>query len=181
MYALTAMADDVIRRFLLHVAVVHYGQQLRETASDARDSARTKHREFRPRQVEKLKQELLSTSLDLPAVARDSGLLWKSYLRRWDDIEVKAVPASGVPDPPEEFDFIEALGRKRKKTFKKLLEEDAAYRTVLSTASSLGASAASARLGYRALLVAGMSLLVSVTALLVANGDSVWRQLAAWF
>lgn len=178
---LAAMADDVIRSFLLYVAVVHYGHQLREAIADARDTARTKHRDFRPRQVEQLKHELLTTSLDLPAVARDSGLLWKPFWRRWDGLDVKAVPAPDVPTPPEEFDLIERLRKVHKGTFKKLLEEDAAYRTVLSTASSLGASAASARLGRRALFVSGTSLFVSITALSVANGDAIWRQLTSWF
>jgi hypothetical protein len=178
---LAAMADDGIRSFLLYVAVVHYGQQLRETIADARDTARTKHREFRPRQVEQLKHELLTTSLDLPAVARDTGLLWKPFWRRWDGLDVTAVAAPDVPNPPEEFDLIERLRKVQKGTFKKLLEEDAAYRTVLSTASSLGASAASARLGRRALFVSGTSLFVSITALTVANADAIWRQLTSWF
>jgi hypothetical protein len=177
---LAAMADDAIRSFLLHVAVVRYTEQLRETFSDARDTARSKHREFQPRQVEQLKRELLTTSLDLHVVARDTALLWKPYWRRWDAIDVKAVPSPGMPNPPEEFDVMERLGQVRTQTFEELLEEDAAYRDVLSTASALGASAASARLGRRALLVSLTSLLVSVIALLIANGKAFWPQLWGW-
>ncbi|WP_447645241.1 hypothetical protein [Nocardioides zeae] len=175
------MSDDAIRTFLLYVAAVRYGDQLREAIADARDTARTKHREFRPRQVERLKTELLTTSLDLPAVARDTALLWRPYWRNWNGLEVKAVPVREVPHPPAEYDLIERLRKVHKSTFKKLLEEDAAYRTVLSTASSLGASATSVRLGRRALLVSGTSLFVSITALMVANGGTVWEQITSWF
>lgn len=103
---LSAMADDAIRSFLLHTAVVRYVEQLRETWSDARDTARTKHREFKPAQLERLKRELLTASLDLPVVARDTALLWEPGWRRWNGIEVKAVAlqertaARGLDDRP---------------------------------------------------------------------------------
>ncbi len=170
------MADDVIRGFLLHVAVVQYAHQLREAAADARDTARSKHREFKPRQLDLLKRELLTASLDLSVVARDTALLWEPNWRRWDGIEVQAVPSPGIPNPPEEFDLIERLGQVRTEAFEELLSEGAAYRDVLGTVSALGASAANARLGRRALLVSGTSLLVSITALLIADGDVAWRQ-----
>jgi hypothetical protein len=52
---------------------------------------------------------------------------------------------------------------------------------VLSTVSALGASAAEARLGRRALLIACASLLVAVVTLLVASGEpSVWEQFLGW-
>ncbi len=177
---LAAMADDSIRSFLLHVAVVHYTDQLGETFSDARDTARSKHRGFKPRQLDQLKRELLTTSLDLPVMARDTALLWRPYWQRWNGIDVRAVPTPGVTNPPEEFDLIERLGEVRTKAFEKLVEEDTAYRDVLSTVSALGASAASARLGRRALLVSGTSLLVSITALLIANGATAWLHLVEW-
>lgn len=177
---LANMADDAIRSFLLYVAVVRYTEQLHETFSDARDTARRKHREFKPRQLERLRHELLTTSLDLPVVARDTALLWKPRWRRWDGIEVKAVPVPGVHNPPEEFDLIEHFGEIRTQAFEELLEEDGAYRDVLSTTSALGASAASNRLGRRALLVSGTSLLVSITAVLTANQSAAWHQLLEW-
>ncbi|MEV0106650.1 hypothetical protein AB0H42_09975 [Nocardia sp. NPDC050799] len=177
--ALAAMADDGIRSFLLHIAVVRYTDQLRATFSDSRDTARSKHMEFRPRQVDQLKRELLAMSIDLPVVARDTADLWASYWRG-HGITVKALPAPEVHNPPEEYDFIEHLGEIRTQAFEELLTEDTAYRNALSTASSLGASAASNRLSRRALLVSGTSLLVSITSLLVANKGAVWPQIQDW-
>ncbi|OZE32171.1 hypothetical protein CH278_15205 [Rhodococcus sp. 05-2254-5] len=167
------IADDMIRSFLLHTAVLEYTRQLRETFSDARDTARKKHHKFKPSQLDKLRQEMLTTSLDLPVVSRDTALLWK---RRYPgDFSVKAVPIPGIPRPPDEFDFIEYLSDQRTDAFDKLLEEDVAYRDVLSTASALGSSAASARLGRRALFVSVTSLAVSATTILTANGAAVWH------
>lgn len=175
---LAAMADDVVRSFLLHLAVARYAHQLCETASEARDTARSKHGEFKPRQLERLKRELLTVSLDLPVVARDTALLWVPPWRRWNGIEVTAVPSPRVRNPPEGFDLIERFGELRTEAFEKVLEEDVAYRDVLATVSALGASAASARLGRRALLVSGTSLFVSITALLIANHDFALRPLS---
>lgn len=57
--------------------------------------------------------------------------------------------------------------------FETLIADDAAYRAVLSTTSSLGASATSVRLGRRALVVSLISLLVAATTLLLVNGHSL--------
>jgi hypothetical protein len=178
---LARMFDDEIQSFLLYTAVIQYASQLRETLSDARDMARIKHRQFKPRQVDHLRNELLITSFDLPVVARDSAFLWDSRWRRWNGIDVTAVPAPGVSDPPDGFDLIDDLGDVRSRAFAELIDEDVAYRDVLSTVSALGASAAEARLGRRALLIACASLLVAVVTLLVASGEpSVWEQFLGW-
>lgn len=177
---LAAMVDDAVRAFLLHDAVLHYARQLKEQAATQRDTARSKHRDFSPRQLESLKHDLLTTSLDLPAVALDTAQLWTPRWRHWEGLEVKGVPAPGVPSPPEEFDMIEELGKTRTQLFETLIADDTAYRAVLATTSSLGASAASARLGRRALLVSLTSLVVSATTLVAVNGSIVWSRIADW-
>jgi hypothetical protein len=125
----------------------------------------------------------LTTSLDLPVVARDASTLWSEYWRRWNGVELSAEPAPGVHPPvPERRDLIEEFGKRREQGFSELLEEDAIYREVLSTVSSLGASAEASRLGRRALVTALGSLLVAVVALLVANtgGETLWSELVKW-
>ncbi len=94
------MADDAIRNFLLYVGVEQYTDQLRETYSNARDTARKKHGEFKPRQLEQLKRELLTTSLDLPVVARDTALLWGPRGRMQNGIEITAVAKAQCPSSP---------------------------------------------------------------------------------
>jgi hypothetical protein len=178
---LAAMHDDAVRGFLLYTAIEQYGRQLRETASEARDTARIRHREFKPRQLEQLKRELLTDSLDLPMVARDTESLWSPGWRAWNGITVESVPIPGTFYPSEKFDVIKRFGESRKSNFKQLLDDDAAYRGVLATVSALGASAATARLGRRALFVSGTSLLVSITALLVSHNINIWHHIAHWY
>ncbi|HEY1840174.1 MAG TPA: hypothetical protein VGG53_08105 [Mycobacterium sp.] len=175
---LGAMSDDAIRDFLLNVAAVRYTEQLSEIYSDARDTAQRKHREFKPRKVEKLRRELLTTSLDLPVVARDTAFLWEPAWRLWNGIDVKAVSVPGDLYPEEGFDLIKEFEHKSNKAFEQLVRDDVAYRDVLSTASALGASAASARLGRRALFVSGTSLLVSVVSVLTADHASAWHHIS---
>ncbi|MDV8002831.1 hypothetical protein [Rhodococcus sp. IEGM 1408] len=177
---LAAMVDDAVRAFLLHYAVVHYARQLDEQAATQRDTARSRHRSFSPRRLDALKHELLTFSVDLPAVARDTGQLWSPTWRRWEGLDVRGVPAPGIPSPPEEFDLIEQLGQSRTQLFESLISDDAAYREVLATTSSLGASAASARLGSRALFVSLASLFVSVTTLIAVNGSVAWSRIVEW-
>lgn len=177
---LAAMVDDAVRAFLLHDAVLQYARQLMEQAATQRDTARSKHRDFSPRQLDALKSDLLANSLDLPAVARDTEELWSPRWRSWEGVEVKGVAAPDVSDPPDEFDLIDDLGKSRTRLFERLIADDAALRAVLATTSSLGASAASARLGRRALLVSLTSLLIAATTLLLVNGSTVWQRIADW-
>ena len=80
------------------------------------------------------------------------------------------------------FDLIESLGKQHDADFQRLLEEDETYRTVLSTAASLGASADAVWTGRLALFVAFLSMIVaSVTLLLTQPGDaSLWSRLVEW-
>lgn len=168
---LAAMFDDGVRSFILYEAVLQYINQMRATYSHARDMARVRHERFKAQKIERLSEELLTNSLDLPVVARDSELLWQDRYRRWSGIDVQAVSAPDSSNPREPFDYIERLGEARRESFEALLQEDVAYRDVLSTVTSLGASVEQYRLGQRALLVAVGSLVVSLVAMLLATGD----------
>ncbi|GAA3322656.1 hypothetical protein GCM10017711_07340 [Paeniglutamicibacter sulfureus] len=176
---LAAMLDDPIRSFLVRDAIMQYARKVADDYSAARDMARVNHRKFGPRQIEALRHQLLTTSLDLPVMARDSAELWTMPWRSSDGIQVNAVDASDRKKPSAGFDLIEEWGKRREEQFQHLVEEDTAYRDVLSTVASLGASAEDTKLGRRALFVAGVSLAVSMVTLLVTGpGDaSLWSQL----
>lgn len=164
---LGAMFDNAARAFILHVAVMHYLGELRARYSLSRDWARTRHGRFSARRLRHLRDEILTTSLDLPAVARDTKSLWSDQWRRWHGIHVVGKPAPGPPDSAhEEFDLIERLGESRAAGFEELLADDKAYRTVLTTVASLGSSADATSMGRLALVIAGVSLLVALISLL---------------
>lgn len=174
--------DDPLRAFLIKSAASKYLQELRSTYVIARDSARVKHGRFRVSQLKDLRAELLQTSLDLHVVARDLLTLWEVWY--WNEIQVEETDTPGTWEkfrtPP--IDYIEQVGRDQKDGFKELLAEDAAYRELMVTVSSLGASVEASRLGKRALVVSGISLgIASVTLLLADTGPaSVLAGLVEW-
>jgi hypothetical protein len=168
--ALGAMLDHAIRAFLLHFSVLRYIEELRANYSLARDQARTRHGRFTARRMRQLRDELLTTSLDLPSVARDTEVLWNDSWRQWNGIDVKAqVNPEEAEAHDAELDLTEHLDKVRVASFEDLIAEDDAYRTVLSTAASLGSSADLARTGRLALFVALVSLGVAVMSLLAGD------------
>lgn len=180
---LGAMFDDAARAFLLHFAAIRYLEELRAQYSTSRDSARTRHGRFSARRINQLRTELLTTSLDLAAVASDTEDLWSERWRSWNGIDVKAIPAPGAPDSIQsEFDLIEHWGEIRAESFDRLLSDDETYRTVLATVASLGSSADATKMGRRALWVAALSLLVAITLLLVTEpgSNSLWSRFLEW-
>lgn len=174
------MFNDAAGAFILHLAMMAYISEQRAIYSASRDLASTRHRRYTARKARKLSAELLESGLDLSAVARDSRHLWSKYSYR--SVDVQAVPTGLHRKNFEPFDLIESLGKKNDADFQRLLDEDETYRTVLSTAASLGASADSARSGCLALVVAIGSMIVAAITLLVTQpGDaSLWSKLVEW-
>lgn len=174
------MFDNAAGSFILHLAVMAYIKEQRSIYSASRDLASTRHRRFTARKARKLSAELLESGLDLSAVARDSRHLWSKYWHR--SVDVQAVPTGLHRNNREPFDLIESLGEQRDAEFRRLLQEDETYRTVLSTAASLGASADAARTGRLALVVAVGSMIVATMTLLVTQpGDaSLWSGFVEW-
>lgn len=174
------MFGDAVQAFILHIAVMSYLEELRAHYSRSRDSARTRHGRFSARRLHNLRDEVLTTSMDLPAVARDTETLWGERWRRWNGIEVVGRPAPGHSDSHAgEYDLIEDLGEVRSAYFTELLDDDETYRTVLSTVASLGSSANATKTGRLALIVAAVSLLVAVMSLVVSEpgNNSLWSNL----
>lgn len=167
--------------FSLHLAVKAYLSEQRAIYSSSRDLASTRHQRFTARKAQKLSSEILNSGLDLPVVARDSKALMD---KRWilsNEIKVKALPIDRYKDKFEPFDLIESFGKVVDSGFQELLEEDKSYRTVLSTAAALGASADAAKTGRLALLVAAGSSIVAIISLLITEpGDaSLWSRLTS--
>ena len=178
--AISHMFDDAARSFVLYLAIMRYLQEQRAVYSAARDLAAIRHRKFTIRRVRNLSEELLESGLDLPAMARDSRRLWSKRWRTWHGLKVVSSPTK--TSKREEFDLIKSFEEESAFQFKELLEEGENYRTVLSTAAALGSSTESAKIGRRALFVAGCSVLVAVATLLTTDlsNTSIWSAFVAW-
>lgn len=179
---LAAIFDYPARAFVLYLAVIGYLREQKAVYAVARDLAAVRHRRFTISNARKLSSELLESGLDLPAVSRDCRHIWSDVWRRRYGIEVHSFPIEADQHYSKDFDLIEAFGKHSADEFHRLLEEDENYRSVLSTAAALGASMESARIGYRALVVAGASMLVAGMTLLVTEpgGASLWSILIEW-
>jgi hypothetical protein len=155
-----------------------------------RDSARAHHWRFNAKRQNKLRQTLLTLSLDLASMWHDVELYWKlrphfeweaEFTIHESDESSRRLQEVGR-NPFEPVHFNTSLREQQKAAFDRLIDADKDYRDILSTVSSLGASAESSRLGRIALLVALVSLIVAVLALLLTDlsGDNLLGQLWRW-
>lgn len=160
-----------------------------------RDRASTRHGKFRPRALTELRKEFLTLSLNLASIERDTTAFWARPWR-WDgDAKFYFQPSPSerarnrdqATDSHKPTSFNESLKESHEKWFSRLIDADRAYRDILSTVASLGASADSYRMGRLALIVAVASVVVAVAAVGVADvgSDSLWVQLSetvtGWF
>ncbi|WP_157075003.1 hypothetical protein [Janibacter limosus] len=174
---LAGMSDDAVRAFLLRVAAFRYVRSLGEVLGESRDSARSKHLKFSPKSMEALRGEMLLNSLDIPVVARDVQSLVDG-----SDWWPEGIVVSAEIDDPEggvkTINLIDNMGKEVSHQLELLQAEDAAYRDVLASAASLGASASQGRQSRYALALAGLSLIVALATLAVATGDpALWEVL----
>lgn len=156
-----------------------------------RDSAKAHHDQFSAKAMKDLREHLLSLSLDVSTVRRDLEEVWsqKRLVARQTALTLDLAPHIRERDeaegrkPFEPIDLREQMREEQVDGFRRLLEADADYRDILSTAASIGASLDSARLGRRALWIAIASLLVAAVTVVFADvGDgSLLRQAVDWF
>lgn len=178
--AIAHAVDDRIRMFVLGLGLSGYVASATAQHAALRDSATSGHRYFRSRQLRKLRLALLNLSLDLAGMQRDTAAFWTRdtpfdpiikfsvslapNLVRWE-------AERGMPPTPP-IDFNEHLRKKQEREIAALVQADSDYRDILSTASSLGASIASIRVGRVAVGIALASLAVSVVTLRATDAAS---------
>ena len=177
--------DEAVRVFMLHLGADQYLTELERTFSLARDLAEDRHGRHSTKRLRELRRELLTTGLDVRAVARDVAVLYSRWWRRRlrFDLVRRWPPDPAHPEAPgREHDVIKWFNRRRKTGFRQLLEEEQTYREVLATVASLGSSIESSRTGRLALVVAAVSLTVAAATLLVTSTthDSLWSAFVHW-
>jgi hypothetical protein len=110
--------------------------------------------------------------------------LWKDPAQSWVPLHIskkRNERHSRVPESPS--DALELFGNERDQAFAGLIEESEAYREVMATSASIGASIEASRLGRLAFWVAAASLVVAGATLLLASttsDDNLWSGLIAW-
>ena len=165
-----------LRYLLVMVAVSYYLEVTEECLAQIRDHASLRHGRFRLREVNLLRKNILSHSLDLVAVHRGVAEFWELSQRLDLMPAFNYVRSPRYADPAVKSDVYLGVGKcfdamirdVHEKCFERLLQDDQHYRDILSTVSSLGSSVFSSRIGWLALIISAVTLFVAVVTLFVS-------------
>lgn len=147
--------------------------------ASSRDRARIMHKKFKPSRINQLRKSILTLSMNLTTVYKDVEKFWDSS----SDIPVVRLewsPWTAFHDakrgykPPALGTLNNYLKTHQERQFEQLLEMDQHYRSILSTAASLGASVDTYKTGRLALFIALASLLVAAVTM-VLTAEPNWQ------
>ena len=177
--AIAQVVDNRIRMFLIGLSFSAYTSKAKAQHSKLRDNATARHRRFRAKQLRALRKALLTLSIDLAGMERDTAAFW-ARRHRWDPVApfhhslatwiAERDQETGRP-PAEPLDYNKHLRKEQRRQLRTLIDADNDYRDILATVASLGASADSTRVGRLALAIAAASLVVSGVTLWVTEHD----------
>lgn len=177
--AIASALDQRLRMFAVALSFTGYVDAAKAQHAELRDNATGEHRRFSANQLRKLRRALLNLSIDLAGVERDTRAFWDrtSYLDpivRFDHIQApghaEQLREIGS-EPHKPVDFNKRIRKRQRSELRALVESDDAYRDILSTVASLGASADSTRVGRLALVIAAASFVIAGVTLWVSVDD----------
>lgn len=170
--------DRLVTNLLARLALSDLLDLLGSQSASARDAAQAQHGKFTRRDLKLLRRRFLTTSLDLKSLERDVKRF--NSERYWQDREPtiirdytpwqKAQMQKGKLALREPLHVNTSLRRAQSKAARELARADAAYRDILATVASLGASIDAFKVQRYALWIAGVSLVVA--------GATLWITLA---
>ncbi len=167
----THIAYERLGDTLIILAVSELLTILEKQYSTLRDTAQLHHEKFKIRNLNRLNKILLDSSLTLASIRRDVKILQGN--RSWFEgasFTMKISPffrdKMGKNDNGP-IKFHEDILAQQEKTFERLSQIDKDYRDILSTVSSVGATASTIRLSRWAFGVALASLLAAAVAIAV--------------
>lgn len=172
--AFASALDHRIRMFAVALSFTGYVEAAKAQHAELRDTATGQHRRFSATKLRKLRHALLNLSIDLSGVERDTRAFWEKRsfsdpIAHFDHVEAPAYVAwlrENGETAREPVDFNKRIRKRQRSELRALIESDDTYRDILSTVSSLGASADSTRVGRLALLLAAASFVIA--------GVSLW-------
>lgn len=171
--ALAHAIDRRIRAFLISLSLTAYTDTAKAQHAALRDNATTRNRRYSTPQLKKHRRSLLTLSLDLPGMERDTKHFWSNVFP-WDSPVtfsanfapwILARDAEAGHHIREPIDLTRHMRKRQRQDLKTLLQADTDYRDILGTVSTLGSAISTTRTGRAALSVAAASLVVSGVAL----------------
>lgn len=165
-YSLGYVLDDWVGKLISMIAMVEYCEAMAGIYGQRRDEAVKTHGRFRSRELEELREVLLSESIDIATMNEDSEAPWDERAR----IELGDIPCwicKGQHSEEEKsLELLSTLKDRKDKAKKQLLDIESTYITALSSVSELGAARASLRWSRVATVLAFASLIIALITLL---------------
>ncbi|WP_018351929.1 hypothetical protein [Longispora albida] len=178
--AIASLAGKRTRNFFVQLAITELLELMERRYAAIRDQARVRHGKFKGKDIRRLREDLLTLSIDLSSIARDVQAF---NARTWRDegdcqftLDESAAQARRTAEhghkPFEAVDWNMDMAKRQGQHLDRLQTADRDYREILSTTVSLGASLDAYRVGRVAIWIAVASLAVSAAALLTVSPDS---------
>lgn len=178
--AIAHLVDDSMSNFFARLSMSHFLRLKTSQNASLRDTARSRHGRFSRRDLQRLRDSFLTSSLDISSIMRDvesfnapsQFLDEPTFLRNiapWIQSETKE--RGGTPREP--INMNQELREKQITEAKELMTFDRDYRDIMSTVASLGSSIDAFKIQRYALGVAVLSLTVALITLVVAMLGSI--------
>lgn len=176
--SLSTSAHDLLRNTLASFALSALLNSMEDDYARLRDRAHKQRKKIRRKDLEKLRSDFLTTSLDVASAIRDIN----GFHERASDtagaprFEIRHAPALDDANELRPGDLIEEdlaahLREEQVAQCNRLTQQDVEYRGILSTAASLGASIDAFKLGRAAIFIALASFGVALVTFLGAKID----------
>ncbi|WP_445161427.1 hypothetical protein ACTXG5_25475 [Mycobacterium sp. Dal123C01] len=161
--ALGHAADDEARDMLLGLSITELIELMETQYTTVRDTARKQHRSFSSRDLQSLRSQLLTLSIDLTSLEVDVPSWWVRHAP-----SVPVFVYRYVDTDETLLNLTDHLRSRQIDDLTRLSKADHAIRDILSSVAALGSARDTRRVGRIALAVAALGLLVATFTLLVA-------------
>lgn len=161
--ALGYAVDEEARDMLLALSITELVDTMKGQYTTVRDTARAQHDSFTSSDLQSLRRQLLTLSIDLASLEVDVPTWWNRGGRR-----VPKFVDRDIGSGEARFDLTETLRSTQTDDLMLLSKADSTMRDILGTVATLGAAKDTRWVGRAALSVAAFGLVVAVISLAVA-------------
>jgi hypothetical protein len=161
--ALGHAADREARDILLALSITELVKCMQQQYTTVRDTAQTQHKSFSSRDLQSLRRQLLTLSIDLTSLEDDVPSWWERHTPSIPTFVYRYVDADETL-----LNLTEHLRSRQTDDLTRLSKADHTIRDILGSVAALGSARDTRRVGRAALAVAALGFLVAMITLIVA-------------